>query len=119
MDTEPKKTLYIPVNVRRRKELVDGFGKKECIQTVITVGIGIVLGFLFYSTTKELMYQILTPIILGMGAVTFLRKDAANQSLIDKIVALIEFLKEQKRYYYQYHNIYEGDREKKNNEKTK
>lgn len=103
-----KNILYIPVNVRRRKEIVDGIGKEELVKIGILTGIGFVIGImLFLIYNYNFTFVVITPTTLGAGGVMFLKKDFTNRSTIDKLKDLYIFSKSQKRYDYEYINIYE------------
>lgn len=102
-----RKELYIPVNIRKRKEIADGIGKAELLQIIVMAGIGLLVGLIIFAVKGGIFSIMLPPIILGMAGVIFLRKDMTNQSVLDRIHHLMEYSKGQKIYFYKYHNIYE------------
>lgn len=105
-----KETLYIPVNIRRRKEYVDGFGKEELVKVLIWFVIGIVVGLiLFFIKNKEMVYVVFSAIFFPGLAFALTRKDKTNRSQIDRLVDLYKFSVSNKRYDYKYHNIYEKE----------
>lgn len=106
---EKNDDLYIPVNIRRRKEIVDGYGYKELTQTVVTSVIGLVIGVLVFIISDQIAYLVMVPIIFGVIAVAIFRKNKFNQNMVSKIRMLIDYMNSQKKYYYKYHNIYESD----------
>lgn len=100
--------LYIPVNIKKRKEIIEGIGKKEIRQIVITTLIGIFIGaILFFLKNNNPAYLIMTAFIFGSGSYVFLKKDPTNRNTIDKLKLYINFTKSQKRFHYKYKNIYE------------
>lgn len=112
------KKLYIPVNIRRQKEIVDGIGKNEILQIFMLTVIGGVIGFVFYVSTTEILFFVMPPIILGTIAVVIYRRDGTNQSLVDHIRSWLNYMNSQKFYCYQYYNIYQSEVEiRKNHEK--
>lgn len=110
--------LYIPANVRKRKEIVAGFGGKELILTIIMAGLGLVLGIVIYMWNEKIEFVVTMPIVMGVIAIIFLIKDQTNTSLLDSIIRLILFIRSQKRYYYKYYNIYEKEKYEKKNRTT-
>lgn len=105
-----KKTLYIPVNIRKRKELIDGFGMKEVMQTVILAVVGLVIGLiLFFLNNHQILYLTIVPIIFAMGTIVFVKKDKRNMNTVDQIKLAINFMNSQKTYHYKYYNIYERE----------
>lgn len=106
---EKKEQLYIPLNVRKRKELFAGFGQQELVITSIVLFISFVVGIILYGFTKGVEFLVITPIVCGFVTIIVIVKDQTNTSLLDSIIRLHRFSKSQKRYYYQYQNIYEGE----------
>lgn len=110
MSSEKETDLYIPVNIRKRKEYFDGFGRTEMIQTIIGIAVGAVVGILiFLLKTHNIIVIVAT--IIGFGGATFMlvKKDHTNRSTIDGLKSMIDFNRSQKRYYYKYTNIYERE----------
>lgn len=103
-------SLYIPVNIKRRKEWVDGFGAKELKYTIIWSIIGLIYGLIMYFIKdKEMMYIIFSVILFAGSTVILTRKDKTNRSTIDYILMNYKFMNSQKIYKYKYHNIYEKE----------
>lgn len=99
--------VYVPVNIRKRKEYVDGIGKLEVTYAAVAGGIGLVLGIIIYMIVHQFLVIIFTPIVIAVLTLASVRKNNMNQSFIDQILYYIEFTKSQKRYYYEYYNPYE------------
>lgn len=107
-----KKKLYIPVNVRKRKELLVGFGRTEICYTTISVLFGFLFGIFCFMRTNEVGYLVAIPIIVGIITIVVVKKDITNTSLIDNLKELYKFFRSQKTYFYSYNG--NGKNEKKN-----
>lgn len=106
--------LYVPINVRRRKEYVDGFGKPELIITCIWGLIGGAVGlFLFLLNQNDPIYLVVSLIIFPAATFMFVKKDKTNRSTVDHLKAYYLFSRSKKRFDYKYHNIYEKEVGKK------
>lgn len=103
--------LYIPVAIRKKKEIAEGIGWLELIKIGILSAIGLVLGIVLFVTTgakTEQIYVLILPPCLGfMFGFIFLKKDITNKNSVDRILEWIAFNKSQKQYRYRYHNIWE------------
>lgn len=106
---EKKEQLYIPLNVRKRKELIAGYGQQEAIITVVMSIIGFMIGLIIYGFNQKIEYVLIIPIVIGFLTVVMIIKDQTNTSLLDSLIRLYWFNKSQKRYEYKYKNIYEGE----------
>lgn len=112
--------LYIPVKIKKRKEIVDGIGKEEIKQIVILIGIGALLGYIGHLIKGYDLVALIYPTV-GCGSFGFLffRKNQWNQNSIDILRNKLKFMREQKKYRYKYCSIYEKDvkrTEKRENE---
>lgn len=109
MEMQEKRRLYIPVNIKKRKEIVDGIGKRELVQigslTVSGAGIGLAL----FMAVENVALLVGVPGVSLVAGILFLRKDNTNQNIVDKIRHMMSFNKSQKRYCYKYSNIYERE----------
>lgn len=102
-----EKKLYIPVAIRRKKEIADGIGKAEVIKIAILVVIGLVFGVIIFITSQQIYNMIIPPCIMLIFGIIFLRRDTTNKNVIDRIHEMLDFQKSQRRYMYRYYNIYE------------
>ncbi|MBS5794584.1 MAG: hypothetical protein KIC92_07520 [Clostridiales bacterium] len=92
--------LYIPMGVKLEQEIFNGFGKKELIRSIITMGISFFISFIIYlfnTSQTILIVSILTSIF---GSIMLCIKDTQNQSVLDYLINLINFYKEQQVYNY-------------------
>lgn len=104
-----KKALYIPVNIRREKEIVDGFGKKELIKTGFVIFVGIIIGGIIAVIKQQNFWFMISPFFAGILGISLFRKSIiTNKSFADFFIDFIRFKKSKKSYYYKYQNIYEG-----------
>ena len=103
-----KKDLYIPVNVPDRNELIPGFGTMELTVCGIAVGIAIITAIVMYVSGVNVLYAVGTAAVIITMAILIFRKDKYGENLLFKTQYVIAFHKSQKKYQYQYHNIYEG-----------
>lgn len=105
-------SLYIPVNIRKRKEVIDGIGGKEIRKIVLAIILGIIMGILMYCLKCKNPIMLFTPpVIIGSGAAILFRKNSMNRNFFDNLAIFIEYVKSQKRFYYKYSNIYERRKE--------
>lgn len=104
-----KPELYIPVQIRRRKEYFDGYGKTELRNTIISGCIGVAVGMVVYLYTKQILAIIIIITIFTSGAVVLTKKDKTNRSSLDYLLLDIKFSKSNKKYKYKYHNIHEKE----------
>lgn len=102
-------SLYIPSNIRKRFEYVDGIGKPELGIIVTSTAIGLAVGIFLYLVQRQLIILLFPPAVGFLFSYVFARKDRYNQSTLDKIRLLRKFQSEQKRFYYKYRSIYEKD----------
>lgn len=109
MEEEKNSDLYIPTNIRRRKEYADGFGKKELIITIMWLFIGVFIGFILFLIKNEIFFIIVSSFTCAAGAYAFTKKDKTNRCTIDYLKDNYKFYKSQKFYEYKYHNIYEKE----------
>ena len=94
--------LYIPTNVKTRFEFIKGYGIRELAITGIVAVFLIIIAYIIYSFTKDLMIPILL-VLLGVSAMVILTaKDNNNLSVVDMIKNMLEFAGTQKTYTYKY-----------------
>ena len=99
-DNKKEIMLYIPMGIKMEQEFFTGFGKKELIRSIITMGISFIISFLIYlfnTSQSVLIVSILSSIF---GSIILCVKDTQNQSVLDYIINIINFYKEQQVYNY-------------------
>lgn len=100
MQENEKEMLYIPLGLKTRTEIFDGFGKDEMFQAIVfnigAVLFDLMLYVVFRSVTGSIIF-IITAIAASIMALT---KDKSNISVLDQIRFLIRFANMQKKYPY-------------------
>lgn len=108
-ENEKENVLYIPVQVTAEQQIFTGFGKSQLIYTSIGLVIGCIMGIIAYLSCDEFMVFAL--FMFGIPAIVFVCvvKDGHNESFIDKLKYIYMYYKSQKKYVYQYLNIWEDN----------
>lgn len=104
MEDNEKETLYIPLGLKTRTEIFDGFGKEELFNSIIVSLIAGVVAVVVYLITKNASFCVVFILSSIAGSVMMLTKDKTNISVIDQIKFLVRFAKSQKLYRYKYLN---------------
>jgi hypothetical protein len=102
MDGFEKDTLYIPLGLKVKPEIFDGFGKEELFKSAITTIISGVFDIVFYLMTKNVAVSIVMILTAIAGSVMAFTKDKTNLSVADQICNMVRFSKMQKQYQYKY-----------------
>lgn len=103
---EEKNDLYIPIGLKDRYELWNGFGKEELVKSLI---INLVLGIIniiLYIINRNIPSSIVFFMVSVAGAIMMLTKDTTNLSVVDQLQNMIGFSKSQKQYLYEYLDEY-------------
>ena len=112
VDMENKKLeLKIPEKVSDHQYVIQGIGKHE--MTILVIQLLLLICAIFGNITIGLF------IGAAIVIITFflLIRDNANENLIDKVRIMMNYSKMQKKYYYEYFNVY--DPKKENTMETK
>ncbi len=99
---EDSNLLYIPLGLKERNELWDGFGKEEAIKALIFNIITGIIDALIYLSTKNLIFSVVFILVSVGGSIMMLTKDTTNLSVVDQIRNMLRFAKSQKYYPYKY-----------------
>lgn len=105
---EKKKELYIPLNVIESQDLISGIGGKEVGYIGGALLAGVILAVMIFMLSGSMVLAVLVGGTLVAVTVMLVRRDRFNESMIDKFRFLKIYLKAQKKYEYQYYNIYGG-----------
>ena len=104
---DEKDKLPIPVNVPEQKDLLPGIGGKELgiigIAGVIDIGLILVIN----GVSGSLVTAILIGTILIALVVMAIKRDRYNESVIDKFFIMYRFSETQKKYMYEFYDMYE------------
>ncbi|HSH51651.1 MAG TPA: hypothetical protein VK982_07995 [Bacteroidales bacterium] len=99
---EDSNSLYIPLGLKERNELWDGFGKEEAIKALIFNIFTGIIDALIYFSTKNLIFCVVFILVSVGGSIMMLTKDTTNLSVVDQIRNMLRFAKSQKYYPYKY-----------------
>ncbi len=95
------KKLYIPVNVKTKVEIYDGFGTAELISALLVTGPAAGILYLYKALMgKSFGFFALGTIVIFAAAVFIFMRDRTNQNVVDYVRNIIIFNKRQKRYIY-------------------
>ena len=108
MDEMSENDLYIPDNCPPLDYIITGYTSKEFAYIAgVVFAMFIVAGFCF--TKNIFIYGLFISVTVIAFAIIFFRRDDYMENGIDKIRILITYIKMQKKYEYEYVNIYEED----------
>ena len=105
---EDSNNLYIPMGLKEKNELWDGFGKSEAIKALIFNAVTGAIDILIYITTKNLIFSVVFILVSVGGSIMMLTKDTTNLSVVDQINNMIRYAKSQKYYPYKYRDEWNG-----------
>lgn len=94
--------LYIPLGLKERNELWDGFGKEEAIKALIFNFFTGIISVIIYLTTRKLIFCVVFILVSVGGSIMMLTKDTTNLSVVDQVKNMLRFTKSQKYYAYKY-----------------
>lgn len=100
INSNDRDTLYIPVGLKTKTEIFDGFGKDELYQTIIATLIAGVVDVFLFLITRKLPLCVLFILVAIAGNVMIFTKDAINLSVVDHLKNMIKFHRSQKKYPY-------------------
>ncbi|SKC80042.1 hypothetical protein [Maledivibacter halophilus] len=95
-------SLYIPLGLKTRTELFEGFGKEELIKSAIVTLIAGGIDTIIYILTKNTTFSVVFILCSISAAVMMFTKDITNISAYDQMKFMIRFAKSQKVYKYKY-----------------
>lgn len=102
MNNQEKETLYIPLGLKTKTEIFDGFGKEELFQAILSTVAAGAIDTIIYMITKSTAFCVVFILSSIAGSVMMLTKDKTNISVIDQLKFMIRFAKSQKKYRYKY-----------------
>ncbi|GKX31383.1 hypothetical protein SH1V18_38630 [Vallitalea longa] len=95
-------SLYIPLGLKTRTELFEGFGKSELVKSIIVTLIAGGIDTIIYMITNNTTFTVVFILCSISGAVMMFTKDITNISAYDQIRFMIRFARSQKVYNYKY-----------------
>jgi hypothetical protein len=102
LDNYEKETLYIPLGLKTKTEIFDGFGKEELFQAILATVVAGAIDIILYMVTKSTAFCVVFILSAIAGSVMMLTKDKTNISVVDQVKFIIRFAKSQKKYRYKY-----------------
>ena len=102
MELNEKETLYIPLGLKTKTEIFDGFGKEELFKAIISTLIAAAIDVVIYLIFRNVVVTIVFILSAMAGSVMMLTRDMSNLSVVDQIKFMIRFAKSQKKYKYKY-----------------
>lgn len=102
MEQLEKETLYIPLGLKTKTEIFDGFGKEELFQAILATVAAGAIDTIIYMITKSTAFCVVFILSSIAGSVMMLTKDKTNISVVDQLKFMIRFAKSQKKYKYKY-----------------
>ncbi len=97
-----KDTLYIPIGLKVKPEIFNGFGKEELFKSAITTIIAGAADLVFYLVSKNVAVSVVIMLSAIAGSVMAFTKDQTNLSVADQICNMVRFSRMQKQYPYKY-----------------
>ncbi len=95
------KKLYIPVNVKTKVEIYDGFGTAELISALLVTAPAAGILYLYKALMgNSFGFFALGTIVIFAATVFIFMRDRTNQNVVDYVKNIIIFNKRQKRYIY-------------------
>lgn len=102
MEQFEKETLYIPLGLKTRTEIFEGFGKEELLKSIGATFIASIIDAVIYLITRNTAFCVVFILSSIAGSVMMLTKDKTNISVVDQIKFMVRFHKSQKVYRYKY-----------------
>lgn len=99
---ELEKELYIPMGVKEKNELFNGFGKLEFLQSCVGSLLGSCLASILWMITQSVVITVVCVLSSIFGSILMTTKDLNHQSVVDQVGNMIRFMKEQQVYPYRY-----------------
>lgn len=102
MNNYEKDNLYIPLGLKTKTEIFDGFGREELFHAIIATLVAGVVDIAVYFTAKSTSFCVVFILSAIAGSVMMLTKDKSNISVMDQLKFMVKFAKSQKKYGYKY-----------------
>ena len=97
---ERETSPYIPTGVQAEKELFNGFGKRELLQSAAGSLSGGVVAVVLWLAAGNVALTVVTLLSGIFGSVLMCTRDQNNQSVVDQVGSLIRFHRSQQIYPY-------------------
>lgn len=97
-------SLYIPMGVKTKNELFNGFSRRELLQSIVGSLIGAIFAFVLNIITHNVAMTVVCVLTGIFGSIMMTTRDTNNQSVIDQIGNMARFYHSQQIYPYRYKN---------------
>ena len=104
MNNEDEYKLYIPSNVKTRMEFFKGYGVTELISTIIVFACLLPISLIIYKLKGNLLLPVVIEFIGVAGTIIATAKDENNLCIVNQVKYMIDFIKTQKKYEYEYYD---------------
>lgn len=104
-----EKELTIFENCPSLEYIVNGYTLQDLGYVAIFCGIGLVVALTIYFATGNTLPAVFAFAVIAAFAVMFYRRDRYLENCIDKIGQVYAYIKCQKKFEYDYKNIYEKE----------
>lgn len=108
---ENEKELTIFENCPSLEYIVNGYTLQDLGYVAIFCGAGIAVALIIYFIKGNTLPAVFVFAVISAFAVMFFRRDRYLENCIDKLSQVHSYMKCQKKYEYEYKNIYEKDGE--------
>lgn len=111
MEKKEDEKLTIPENCPPVDYLIIGITKIDAAYIGLAMTVGLVAGLLVASSSGNNLIGIAVFFLIVVLTIAVLFRNAQTENLIDKIRVLIEYQRSQKKYTYEYVNVWEQIKE--------
>lgn len=102
-----KEQLYIPTKILDSDDYITGIGAKEVYIILIISALAAAFGIVFNKITGNTFSSVLVSVALIVITVFLVKRDMCNENVFQKVRILQKYSRSQKKFKYQYKNIYE------------
>ncbi|MBS6953498.1 MAG: hypothetical protein KH230_09715 [Enterocloster asparagiformis] len=98
--------MYIPINTPDSEDYVSGIGAFEVGAISIGTLAAIILCIAYYTLTENVIETVLIGAVIIAVTIIIFRRNQYNENLIKQLRVIIHYIKAQKRYIYEYYDMY-------------
>lgn len=104
-----EKELTIFENCPSLEYIVNGYTIQDLGYVAILCGVGIAVALIIYFMKGNTLPAVFVFAVIAAFAVMFFRRDRYLENCIDKLKQVYTYIRNQKKYEYEYRNIYEKE----------
>lgn len=97
---ENRKPLDIPTNASDKDDYIQGIGRKELAIIAVSLIGCVIIAVITYSILNDMMKAACLAFIVLTVTVMIVKRDIYNETMIDKIRIMVNYIKMQKQYKY-------------------